>query len=388
VITRVVRVGAVELGGGLPPPVQTMTDTDTADAEATLAQIGRCARSGADIVRVAVPGAQVIAAFRRIASESPVPVIADVHFDWRLAVSALKAGASGVRVNPGNIGGESKLMRVVEACARQGACLRVGVNMGSLEREFAERLGRTPEAMCASAAAAAEMVERSGFRNFKVSLKASGVSDTVRAARLFARISDVPQHLGVTEAGPMVAGIAKSAVALAALLSEGTGDTVRVSLTAPPETECEAAVEILRALGLRRGGVEYVSCPTCGRCRIDLASLLAEVKSRLADVKAPLKVAVMGCVVNGPGEAREADLGVAGGSGGGKLFVRGSFVSELPYESLAPALEELARKILREREAGDGAAEDAGGKAAGNAGGKGAGKAGAAGKPGPAWDGP
>jgi (E)-4-hydroxy-3-methylbut-2-enyl-diphosphate synthase len=368
VITRVIRVGTVELGGGLPPPVQTMTDTDTSDAEATLAQIGRCVGAGADIVRVAVPDAQVIAAFERIASESPAPVIADVHFDWRLAVGALKAGASGVRVNPGNIGGETNLMRVVEECARRGACLRVGVNMGSLEREFAERLGRTPEAMCASAAAAAALVERSGFRNFKVSLKASGVRDTVRAARLFARISDVPQHLGVTEAGPVVAGIAKSAVALGALLTEGTGDTVRVSLTAPPETECEAAVEILRALGLRKGGVEYVSCPTCGRCRIDLPALLAEVKSRLADVKAPLKVAVMGCVVNGPGEAKEADLGVAGGRELGRLFAKGRFVSELPYAGLAPALEELARRILREREAADEVAGKTGENSCGKAG--------------------
>jgi (E)-4-hydroxy-3-methylbut-2-enyl-diphosphate synthase len=336
-----------------------MTDTDTADADATLAQIGRCALAGADIVRVAVPDTKAAAAFGRIASESPVPVIADVHFDWRLAVAALSAGAAGVRVNPGNIGGETKLMRVADECARRGACLRVGVNMGSLEREFEERLGRTPEAMCASAAASAAVLERAGFTNFKVSLKASGVRDTVRAARLFARISDVPQHLGVTEAGPVVAGIAKSAVALGALLSGGIGDTVRVSLTAPPETEAEAAVEILRALGLRKGGVEYVSCPTCGRCRIDLPALLAEVKARLADVKAPLKVAVMGCVVNGPGEAKEADLGVAGGRERGSLFVRGRFVSELPYDRLAPALEELARKFLADREAGG---EPGGGK--------------------------
>jgi (E)-4-hydroxy-3-methylbut-2-enyl-diphosphate synthase len=355
--TRRIRVGAVELGGGLPPAVQTMTDTDTADAEATLSQIGRCIAAGADIVRVAVPDAKAAAALWRIAAESPAPVVADVHFDWRLAVRALQAGCAGVRVNPGNIGGGDRLMKVVEECARRGACLRVGVNLGSIDPELAARLGRGPEAMCESALKESALVEASGFRNYKVSLKASGVRDTVAAARLFARVSDVPQHLGVTEAGPLVAGVAKSAVAMGILLSEGIGDTVRVSLTAPPEAEVEAALEILRALGLRHGGVEYVSCPTCGRCRIDLPALLADVKSRLADVKAPLKVAVMGCVVNGPGEAREADLGVAGGRGVGRLFVKGGFVSELPYAELAGAVEELARKVLSEREGvgGDGA---------------------------------
>jgi (E)-4-hydroxy-3-methylbut-2-enyl-diphosphate synthase len=333
-----------------------MTDTDTSDAEATLAQIGRCAAAGADVVRVAVPDMKAAAALERVAAESPVPVVADVHFDWRLAAAALRAGAAGVRVNPGNIGGDARLLLVVEECARAGACLRVGVNQGSLEREVAARLGRGPAAMCESALRASALVEGAGFRNFKVSLKASSVRDTIEAARMFAGASDVPQHLGVTEAGPLVQGVAKSAVALGILLSEGVGDTVRVSLTAPPEAEVEAAVEILRALGLRTGGVEYVSCPTCGRCRIDLPALLADVKARLSDVRAPLKVAVMGCVVNGPGEAREADVGVAGGLRRGRLFAGGRPVSELPYESLAPALEELARRILREREleAGEG----------------------------------
>jgi (E)-4-hydroxy-3-methylbut-2-enyl-diphosphate synthase len=349
VITRVIRIGPLSLGGGLPPLVQTMTDTDTRDAEATLLQIGRCAEKGADIVRVAVPDAASAAALERVAGGSPVPVVADVHFDWRLAVLSLKAGAAGVRVNPGNIGGGAELMKVAEECSRTGACLRVGVNLGSLDRDAEARLGRGPEAMCASAEGACALLDREGFKNFKVSLKASGVGDTVRAARLFSRISDVPQHLGVTEAGPMVAGIAKSAVALGALLSEGIGDTIRVSLTAPPEAEAEAGVEILRALGLRKGGVEIVSCPTCARCRIDLPSLIEEVKRRLADVKDPLKVAVMGCVVNGPGEAKDADLGVAGGRKRGRIFVKGRFVSELPFAELAPALEELARGFLKEK---------------------------------------
>jgi (E)-4-hydroxy-3-methylbut-2-enyl-diphosphate synthase len=342
-------MGKLDLGGGAPPAVQTMCDTDTRDAEATLAQIARCAEAGADIVRVAVPDSRAALALERIAAESPVPVVADVHFDWRLAARALRAGASGVRVNPGNIGGPAKLMRVVEECARSGACLRVGVNAGSLDPEMARRLGRGPEAMCESALQETRLVEDSGFRNYKVSLKASGVLDTVAAARLFAKASDVPQHLGVTEAGPLVQGIAKSAVALGILLSEGVGDTVRVSLTAPPEAEVEAASEILRALGLRARGVEYVSCPTCGRCRIDLPKLLEDVRARLSDVKAPLRVAVMGCVVNGPGEAREADVGVAGGLRRGRLFMRGSPVADLPYSRLAQALEELARKVIRER---------------------------------------
>jgi (E)-4-hydroxy-3-methylbut-2-enyl-diphosphate synthase len=326
-----------------------MTDTDTADVSATLAQIRGCADAGADLVRVAVPDGKAASALVRIASGSPVPVIADVHFDWRLAVRAVEAGCAGVRVNPGNLGGEAKLMRVVEACERGGACLRVGVNAGSLDREIEARLGRGPEAMCASALKETAAVEASGFRNYKVSLKASSVRDTVAAARLFARKSDVPQHLGVTEAGPLVQGIAKSAVALGILLSEGVGDTVRVSLTAPPEAEVEAALAILRAAGVGPPGLEFVSCPTCGRCKIDLPALLADVRSRLADVKAPLRVAVMGCVVNGPGEARDADLGVAGGRSRGRLFVKGRFVSELPFAELAPALESLARRVIRER---------------------------------------
>jgi (E)-4-hydroxy-3-methylbut-2-enyl-diphosphate synthase len=347
---RSIHVGSVRLGGGAPIAVQTMTATDTRDVGATLAQIQRCAALGAEIVRVAAPNAKAAAALKEIVSRSPVPIVADVHFDHRLALAAIDAGAAGVRINPGNIGGAEKTRKVAEACGKAGAALRVGVNMGSLDKELALRFGRTPQAMAMSALKDLAIVEETGFKNYKVSLKASSPMDTVKAARIFAQMSDAPQHLGVTEAGGLIAGISKSAVALGLLLSDGIGATIRVSLTAPPEEEVLAAYEILRALGLRNAGVEYISCPTCGRCEIDLIKLLEDVKNRLSGIRTPLKVAVMGCKVNGPGEAREADLGVAGGKDGGRIFIKGESFEDCPYGKLAERLEEIAKRMAREME--------------------------------------
>jgi (E)-4-hydroxy-3-methylbut-2-enyl-diphosphate synthase len=346
--SRGIMVGSVAIGGGAPVVVQTMTNTDTRDAKETLRSVRLLAALGAELVRVAVPDRKAALSVYEISSQSPVPIIADIHFNYRLALESLKAGAMGVRVNPGNIGGDDKLRMVSEACGKAGAALRVGVNVGSLDKEIASRMGLGPEAMTLSALKALKVAEETGLRNIKVSLKASNLKDTVAAARLFSKRSDTPLHLGVTEAGDIIGGVAKSAAAFALLLSDGIGDTIRVSLTAPPEDEVRAGYEILRALGLRERGVEFVSCPTCGRCEIDLIALLADVKDRLKDIKTPLKVAVMGCVVNGPGEAREADLGVAGGKGKGTLFLKGKRVADYPYEELAPRLEARARELANE----------------------------------------
>ncbi|MDR2459354.1 MAG: flavodoxin-dependent (E)-4-hydroxy-3-methylbut-2-enyl-diphosphate synthase [Deltaproteobacteria bacterium] len=344
--SRTIRVGTLPLGGAAPIVVQTMTNTDTRDREATLAQIKSCALLGAELIRVAVPDRKAAEALKEIIGQSPVPIIADIHFNSQLAILALEAGAQGVRINPGNIGGEEKLKKVAEAVKAFGATLRVGVNMGSLEKEIVESYGHGPEAMVASAVKDIAILEKLGLKNLKVSLKASSVLDTINAARLFASISDIPQHLGVTEAGGLIEGIAKSSVAFSFLLAQGIGDTIRVSLTASPEAEVDAAYAILRSLGLRHRGIEFISCPTCGRSEIDLIALLADIKERLKDISKPLKVAVMGCVVNGPGEAADADIGVAGGRNKGALFVKGKKVADYPYEKLAQELEQRVRKMV------------------------------------------
>jgi (E)-4-hydroxy-3-methylbut-2-enyl-diphosphate synthase len=342
--TRAIRLGPMSLGGGAPVLVQTMASTPTGDAAATLAQIGRAFSRGAEAVRVAVPDKGAAGALARIAAESPVPIVADIHFDHRLALLALKAGVAGLRINPGNIGGADKIRAVAEAAGKAGAAIRVGVNSGSLDKEMLSRYGHGAEAMVMSALKEAALVESTGFRDIKVSLKASSVLLTVEAARLFSRRSDLPQHLGVTEAGDLLSGAIKSSVGLGLLLAGGIGDTVRVSLTAPPEDEVDCAYQILRALGLRKRGPEFISCPTCGRCRIDLPSLLSQVKAKLSSLTAPLTIAVMGCSVNGPGEARAADAGVAGGAspGRGRLFAKGEKPLDLPIENLAQALADKA----------------------------------------------
>jgi (E)-4-hydroxy-3-methylbut-2-enyl-diphosphate synthase len=324
-----------------------MTDTDTRDAAATLAQIGRAARAGAEIVRVAVPDARAASALNEIIPESPVPLVADIHFDWRLAVKAAEAGAAGLRINPGNIGGPKKTRAVAEAAGRRGAIIRVGVNSGSLEREVLARHGgrATAEGLVESALNQVRLLEETGFKDIKVSLKGSDVLSTVAAVRLWPQVSDLPQHIGITEAGNALEGAVKSAVGLGLLLAEGLGDTLRVSLTAPPEEEVRAAWAILRALGLRARGVEIISCPTCGRAEGPVALLAEEARNRLADLASPLRVAVMGCVVNGPGEARSADAAVALGRGHGQVYAGGRRVAaRVPYEKLIDLLEAEVRR--------------------------------------------
>lgn len=346
--TRALKLGGVAIGGGAPVSVQTMTVTNTRDVAATVAQIKSVAGCGAEIVRLAVPDERAADCLGEIVPESPVPLVADIHFDWRLAVRALDSGISGLRINPGNIGGPDKVRRVAEAAGRRGAVIRVGVNAGSLEKEIMARHGGHPsaEAMVESALDKVRLLEETGFRDIKVSLKASGVMATVAAVRRWAEVSDLPQHLGITEAGDVFGGAVKSAVGLGLMLAEGLGDTIRVSLTAPPEKEVEAAWEILRAVGLRARGVEIISCPTCGRTEGPLMEMAAEIKKRLAGVSRPLTVAVMGCVVNGPGEAREADAGVALGRENGLVFVRGRPLAKAPHQRLVDLLETEIRRIL------------------------------------------
>jgi (E)-4-hydroxy-3-methylbut-2-enyl-diphosphate synthase len=352
--TRAIRLGPLTIGGGAPVLVQTMTNTDTRDVAATLAQIASVAERGAEAVRLAVPDRRAAERLPELVSASPVPLIADIHFNHRLALMAVKAGVAGLRLNPGNIGGPAGVLRVAEAAGAAGAAIRVGVNSGSLEAAAAAAAASVPEAMAASALAQAALLAQTGFSNIKVSLKASSVGETVAAAKLFHERSDWPQHLGVTESGDERSGAVRSAVGLGILLSQSIGDTIRVSLTGAPEAEVDCAWEILRSLGLRRRGPEFISCPTCGRCRIDLPSLLADVKRRLGDLGSPLTIAVMGCVVNGPGEASRADLGIAGGRGRGQLFVAGQPAGSFEYGQLAQALEDKAREMDRERRGGKG----------------------------------
>ncbi|MCL2029473.1 MAG: flavodoxin-dependent (E)-4-hydroxy-3-methylbut-2-enyl-diphosphate synthase [Deltaproteobacteria bacterium] len=355
--TRPLSLGPVPIGGGAPVAVQTMTDTDTRDPAATLAQIGRAARAGAEIVRVAVPDERAAAVLREIVQDSSVPLVADIHFDWRLAVRAAEAGAAGLRINPGNIGGPEKTRAVAEAAGRHGAVIRVGVNSGSLEKEVLARHGGsvTAEGLVESALNQVRLLEDTGFRDLKVSLKGSDVLTTVAAVRLWSQVSDLPQHIGVTEAGDALEGAVKSAVGLGLLLAEGLGDTLRVSLTAPPEEEVRAAWALLRALGLRSRGVEIISCPTCGRVEGPVARLAQEARRRLADITAPLKVAVMGCVVNGPGEARDADAALALGRGHGQVYVGGRRVAaRAPYEKLIDLLETKVRNKLEAEKLGHG----------------------------------
>jgi (E)-4-hydroxy-3-methylbut-2-enyl-diphosphate synthase len=315
-----------------------MTNTDTKDVPATLAQIGRLADAGCEIVRVAIPHRDAIEAFERICHESPLPVVADIHFDYRLAIEAARRGAAKLRINPGNIGEMSRVDAVIDAAGEAGIPIRIGVNAGSLAREFAdtdlplpEKLARSAEAFCA------HFLER-GFHDIVVSAKASSVVPVVEAYRLLAERIDFPLHIGITEAGTPFAGTIKSSVGLGILLVDGIGDTLRVSLTAPPEEEVRVAWEILAALDIRRRGPELISCPTCGRCEVDLVPIATEVERRLREIDAPVKVAVMGCVVNGPGEAREADVGVAAGRGVGLLFRHGEPVRKVPEEEIVDAL--------------------------------------------------
>ncbi len=344
--TRRIRVGTVPVGGGAPISVQSMTNTGARDVRATVAQIRSLAREGCDIVRVAVPDAAAVRAFARIKSASPIPVIADVHFDHRIAIACADAGADALRINPGNIGGEARTIEVLRAARANGIPVRIGVNAGSVEKDIlARRGGPTAEALLESAGRFVAICEKARFSRVKFSLKASDVPTTVAAYRLFARRYDYPLHVGVTEAGTLFSGTVKSAVGIGILLAEGIGDTIRVSLTGPPEEEVRVGWQILKSLGLRQRGVDLVSCPTCGRVSIDVVGIAREVERRLSGLPVPLKVAVMGCAVNGPGEAREADVGVAGGRGEGLLFTRGRIVGKVKEEDIVSAVVRLAGRL-------------------------------------------
>lgn len=346
--SRRIYLGNLAIGGGAPVVVQSMTSTDTRDVAVTLAQIDRLHAVGCEAVRVAVPDDAAVAAVRSIVDQSPMPVIADIHFDWRLAVASLEAGVAGLRINPGNIGSVANVDRVVDAAKQSGAIMRIGVNSGSLQKDILAKYGHpTPEALVESALAHAALLEKRGFYEFKLSLKSSSVLDTVAAYRAARARCDYPLHIGVTEAGTFRAGAVKSAVGLGILLNEGIGDTIRVSLTAPPEEEVAVAWDILGALGLRRRGPEIISCPTCGRTEIDLFALVEAVERAVRGVTAPIKIAVMGCVVNGPGEAREADIGLAGGRSRGIIFRKGNVVRSVngQTELLVAFLEEIEKII-------------------------------------------
>ncbi len=342
--TRVIRLGGLLLGGDNPIRVQSMTNTDTRDVEASLRQVHALAEAGCEIIRLAVLDEEAAVAIGRIKAGSPIPVIADIHFDHRLALASLEAGVDGLRINPGNIGGQDKVAAVVRAAKVHGAPIRIGVNSGSVERHLLEKFGGpTPEAMVESALHHVAMLEAEGFDQIKISLKSSSVPATVAAYGLLAQKVDYPLHIGITEAGTPLRGATKSGVGLGILLWQGLGDTLRVSLTGDPLKEMDAAWEILRCLGIRQRGPELISCPTCGRTEIDLAGLAEAVEARLRGVLAPVKVAVMGCVVNGPGEAREADIGLAGGRDCAVIFRKGEVVRKVRGEAnvLSEFLKEL-----------------------------------------------
>ncbi|MDA8326066.1 MAG: flavodoxin-dependent (E)-4-hydroxy-3-methylbut-2-enyl-diphosphate synthase [Nitrospiraceae bacterium] len=340
--TRLIRIGGVPVGGGSPVSIQSMTKTDTRDSQATLRQIRALKRAGCDIIRVAVPDMEAAMALGPIKKASPIPVIADIHFDWRLALEALRQGVDGLRINPGNIGADWKLKEVVLALKDRAIPVRVGVNAGSLEKGILARYGHPcAPALVESALRQTALLEKFGHDLIKVSLKASNVPTTVDAYRMFSEKSDYPLHIGISEAGPPAVGVVKSAVGLGVLLWEGIGDTMRVSLTGNPVQEVRTARQILQGLAMAQGP-EIISCPTCGRTTIDIRRLASQVEKRLRGIQKPVKVAVMGCVVNGPGEASEADFGVTGSKGAGMLFKKGKVLKTVREEDL---LDELMKEI-------------------------------------------
>jgi len=348
--TRKIQVGNVAVGGDAPISVQSMCNTDTRDVAATCAQIEALAQAGCEIVRCAVPDQAAAEAFKKICKQSRLPMVADIHFDYRLALMSLDAGVAGLRLNPGNIGERWKVEEVVKACAERAVPIRIGVNAGSLEKELLEKYGHpTAAAMVDSALSHIRILEDLNYREIKVSLKASDVQRTVAAYRLLADQVDYPMHIGITEAGTTWSGTIKSAVGLGALLYDGIGDTLRVSLTGDPVEEVRVGWEILKSLELRERGPVFISCPTCGRCEINLIKIAEEVEQRLHDLPVRISIAVMGCVVNGPGEAREADLGIAGGKGQGLLFRKGEVVRKVPQSELADALVEEALSLAEDR---------------------------------------
>ena len=337
--TRQISIGGVKVGGNAPITVQSMTNTFTQDVAATVAQIHRLETAGCDLVRVAVPDEAAAAAISRIKKQISIPLIADIHFDYRLALTSIRAGADALRINPGNIGGKQNVRDVARAARARGIPIRIGVNAGSLEKRLLKKYGQaTPEAMVESAMQHIELLRSFDFHEIKVSIKASDVPRTVEAYRLLSSKTDLPLHVGVTEAGSLLSGTVKSALGIGILLLDGIGDTIRVSLTRDPVDEVRVGFEILKALRIRQRGPEIISCPTCGRCEIDLVKLVEQVESALVTSTTPVRLAIMGCVVNGPGEAREADIGIAGGRGHGVLFKKGKVVRKVPEERLVEVL--------------------------------------------------
>ena len=338
-MTKQILVGGVPIGGGAPVSIQSMLNTKTTDVDSSLRQLRELADAGCQIARLAVPDMDAAKGFAEIASASPLPLVADIHFDYRLAIAAAEGGAAKIRINPGNIGGEERVRAVVDVCKEKKIPIRIGVNGGSLDKRLLEKYGHpTPEALVESAFSHIELLEKYGFYDICVSMKSSSVPLMMKAYTLFHAQSDYPLHLGVTETGTEYMGTIKSAMGIGGLLCLGIGDTIRVSLTADPVREVYAAKAILKAAGIRRDGVNIVACPTCGRTRIDLIGLAGRVEEALRGCEKPITVAVMGCIVNGPGEAREADIGIAGGEDCGVLFVKGELKERLPYDELLPAL--------------------------------------------------
>ena len=344
--TRAIHLGKVQIGGGAPVSVQAMTKTDTRNTGLTVRQIRRLERAGCDIVRVAVPDREAARNLASIKRAISIPLVADIHFDYRLALEALQQGVDGLRINPGNIGGADRVKAVVEAARERSVPIRIGVNTGSLSKRILKAYKHpTPEAMVESALEHIRLLEKLRFYDIKVSLKSSDLMETVRAYRLLHRTVRYPLHLGITAAGPPFSGTIKSSIGIGMLLAEGIGDTIRVSLTGSPVEEVRVGREILKALKLRPRGPEIISCPTCGRCRINLIGMAKAVERELATLPRDLTIAVMGCAVNGPGEAREADLGIAGGKGGGVLFKKGKLVKRLKEKDLVAALIKEARSM-------------------------------------------
>ena len=338
-MTKQIKVGGIPIGGGAPVVIQSMLNTKTTDIEGSLMQLKALKTAGCQIARLAVPNLEAAKAFSEICRQSPLPLVADIHFDYKLAIAAAEGGAAKIRINPGNIGGEDRVEAVVSACKERQIPIRIGVNGGSLDKKLLEKYGHpTAEALVESAFEHLALLEKFGFYNTCVSMKSSTVPTMVQAARLFRKKCDYPLHIGVTETGPVRMGLMKSAMGIGSLLLDGIGDTIRVSLTDDPVEEVYAAKDILKAAGLRKEGVNIISCPTCGRTQIDLIGLVNRVDEALKECKKPITVAVMGCIVNGPGEAREADIGIAGGDGCGMLFEKGQQIAKLPYDELLPAL--------------------------------------------------
>lgn len=346
--TRQVRVGSLKIGGGAPIVVQSMTNTDTCDVQATLAQIRDLSRAGCELVRVAIPDRAAAAALPALVRQSPVPLVADIHFDHRLALAALDAGVAKLRLNPGNIGSKEKVQAVVQAAKERSVPIRIGVNAGSIAQPLLAKHGRTAAAMVESALEHIAIFADLNFHDIVVSLKATDIALTVAAYEQLSKQVDYPLHLGITEAGTKWFGTIKSAAGLGALLSRGLGDTLRVSLTSDPVEEVKVAWAILTACGLRRRGPLFISCPTCGRTEIDLEGIATEVEKRLSDFPLPITIAVMGCIVNGPGEASHADLGITGGRGVGIIFRHGRVLRRVAEEELVDALVVEANKLLEE----------------------------------------